>query len=98
VVLPVADGDSLALRVEALRAFLDDALGTETFVRVYRCLEAVTEADGGGAGEAASAAGCADDDAAVGEKLVEWLGPERLVYLPLIHQLIISEAGMDTGW
>ena len=36
VPLPVAPGDSLALKVEALRCYLEDALGTGPFLKVGR--------------------------------------------------------------
>lgn len=39
VVLAVARGDSLALKVEALRAFLDEAIGTADFVRWGGCCQ-----------------------------------------------------------
>ena len=33
VVLPVRDDDSIALKVEALRCFLEDKLGTAAFLK-----------------------------------------------------------------
>lgn len=80
--LPVREEDSLALKVEALRCFLEERLGTDPFLRVYRRLESLTQDD---------------DDEAVSREFVSALGPEKLAYLQLVHQLIICEENMHTG-
>ena len=65
--------------------------------RVYRRLDALSSepapGPGGddGAGGAAAGAGAA-------EELMELLGPGRIGYLQLVHQLIVCEEAMAAGW
>ncbi|KAG2486399.1 hypothetical protein HYH03_014976 [Edaphochlamys debaryana] len=83
VALPgVGARDSLALKVEALRVYLETALGTEPFLKVYRRLESLT---------------LEDDEGAVSAEFLAVLGPERLPYLQLVHQLIVCEENMHSG-
>ncbi|GFR44775.1 hypothetical protein Agub_g6107 [Astrephomene gubernaculifera] len=75
----VREGDSLALKVEALRVFLETHLGTDPFLRVYRRLESLS---------------VDDDEAAVSAEFLAALGQEKLPYLQLVHQLIVCEENM----
>ncbi|GLC38425.1 hypothetical protein PLESTB_001579500 [Pleodorina starrii] len=75
----VREGDSLALKVEALRVFLETNLGTDAFLKVYRMLESLT---------------IEDDEAAVSAKFLDILGAPKLPYLQLVHQLIVCEENM----
>uniref|UniRef100_A0A7R9V482 Uncharacterized protein n=1 Tax=Chlamydomonas euryale TaxID=1486919 RepID=A0A7R9V482_9CHLO len=76
VALPVQESDTLGVKMEALRAFLEDRLGAGMFVKVYRRLESLT-AD--------------DDEGKVSKEFLEVLGAEKLPYLALVHQLIVCE-------
>jgi hypothetical protein len=76
VPLPVRDDDALGVRMEALRAFLEDKLGSGPFLRVYRRLEGLT-AD--------------DDEGEVSTEFLGVLGADKLPYLQLVHQLIVCE-------
>lgn len=74
--LPVKASDSLAQKVEALRVFLEQALGTGPFMKLYRHLENDTEES------------CRQADP---EELCSQLGYSHVHYVPLVHQLIVSE-------
>eukprot|EP00967_Tisochrysis_lutea_P000946 scaffold1249_cov17-Tisochrysis_lutea.AAC.1 len=121
VPLPVNESDSLAMKIEALRMFLEQQLDTMPFLRwvvvplglsverlssakrncrqselvmspwselhedwttaktitkVYRRLESLS---------------VEDDEDEVSREFLEALGPEKLPYLQLIHQLIVCE-------
>ncbi|KAG1653257.1 hypothetical protein FOA52_009202 [Chlamydomonas sp. UWO 241] len=76
VPLPVCDDDALGVRMEALRAFLEDKLGSGPFLKVYRRLEGLT-AD--------------DDESEVSKEFLGVLGADKLPYLQLVHQLIVCE-------
>ncbi|GIL63301.1 hypothetical protein Vafri_17397 [Volvox africanus] len=75
----VREGDSLALKVEALRVFLEQNLGTNAFLKVYRMLENLS---------------VEDDEAQVSAAFLAVLGQEKLPYLQLVHQLIVCEENM----
>eukprot|EP00798_Chlamydomonas_sp_ICE-L_P001773 gene1773-33191_t len=77
--LPVQESDSLALKVEALRMFLEEKLGTHPFLKVYRRLESLT---------------MEDDESEVSKEFLAVLGQDKLPYLQLVHQLIITEERM----
>ncbi|GIL80611.1 hypothetical protein Vretifemale_9761, partial [Volvox reticuliferus] len=80
ILLPgVREGDSLALKVEALRVFLEQNLGTNAFLKVYRMLESLS---------------FEDDEAQVSAAFLAVLGQEKLPYLQLVHQLIVCEENM----
>ncbi|KAF5839493.1 kinase-like domain-containing protein [Dunaliella salina] len=80
VPLPVNESDSLAMKVEALRMFLEQQLDTMPFLRVYRRLESLS---------------VEDDEEEVSHEFLEALGPEKLPYLQLIHQLIVCEVNLN---
>ncbi|KAG1679536.1 hypothetical protein FOA52_011138 [Chlamydomonas sp. UWO 241] len=82
VPLPVRREDPLGVKVESLRMYLDDALGTDVFMKVYRRLESLT---------------VDDDEAEVSREFLSLLGAERLPYLALIHQLIVCEEQWEAG-
>ncbi|KAG2424096.1 hypothetical protein HXX76_014771 [Chlamydomonas incerta] len=71
--------DSLALKVEALRVYLETALGTDPFLKVYRRLESLS---------------IDDDEGQVSAEFLAVLGPDKLPYLQLVHQLIVCEENM----
>ncbi|PNW87779.1 hypothetical protein CHLRE_01g001800v5 [Chlamydomonas reinhardtii] len=71
--------DSLALKVEALRVYLEAALGTDPFLKVYRRLESLS---------------IDDDEGQVSAEFLAVLGPDKLPYLQLVHQLIVCEENM----
>lgn len=75
----VRESDSLALKVEALRVFLESKLGTDPFLKVYRRLESLS---------------IEDDEGEVSAEFLAVLGQERLPYLQLVHQLIVCEENM----
>ncbi|GLI70930.1 hypothetical protein VaNZ11_016024 [Volvox africanus] len=75
----VREGDSLALKVEALRVFLEQNLGTNAFLKVYRMLESLSSED---------------DEAQVSAAFLAVLGQEKLPFLQLVHQLIVCEENM----
>jgi len=91
----VADDDSAAMRVEALRAWLEEALGADTLLAAYQRMQQVgggggkeeDEEDGNGVDEEEDEE--AEERAAV-EDLRRILGP-HVRYLTLIHQLIVCE-------
>ncbi|KAK3285102.1 hypothetical protein CYMTET_7268 [Cymbomonas tetramitiformis] len=73
--------ESLATRVEALREFLEKELGDDAFIKVYRKMEdAKEDVDGN------------DDDAM--HSIMEELGPGKVKYISLIHQLMVCEESM----
>lgn len=74
--LPVKESDSLAQKVEALRVFLEQALGTGPFLKLYRHMESSTPEP------------CGQADP---EDLCARLGYSHVHYVPLVHQLIVSE-------
>jgi len=80
VPLPVNESDSLAMKIEALRMFLEQQLDTMPFLRVYRRLESLS---------------VEDDEDEVSREFLEALGPEKLPYLQLIHQLIVCEVNLN---
>ncbi|MEW5305069.1 MAG: hypothetical protein WDW36_007633 [Sanguina aurantia] len=82
VPLPVRDSDSLQTKLEALKVYLGQQLGTETFTCVYRRLDTLT-AD--------------DDEAEVSRHFIALLGPTRLPYLQLVHQLIACEEHISSA-
>jgi len=66
----------LGVKVEALKVFLERALGSGPFLKVYRRLESL----------------CVDDDEAeVSREFLNVLGQDKLAYLGLVHQLIVCE-------
>jgi len=82
VQLPVADCDSLPQKVEALRIFLEQALGTAPFLRVYQQLEALAPED---------------DQAAAADAICNSVGHANVHFIPLVRQLIVTEEVMHTG-
>lgn len=60
---------------------MEQALGTTPFLRVYQCLEGLTSHD---------------DQATVSDKLCGYVGLEKMHYIPLVHQLIVSEEVMHS--
>mmetsp|Transcript_4882 Transcript_4882/g.8921 ORF Transcript_4882/g.8921 Transcript_4882/m.8921 type:complete len:142 (-) Transcript_4882:1693-2118(-) len=77
--LPVPDNASLPARVEALRMYLEEKLGTVAFLKVYRRLESLS---------------IDDDEAQVSREFLQILGQDKLGFLALVHQLIICEENM----
>eukprot|EP00899_Mesostigma_viride_P027352 jgi/Mesvir1/7801/Mv11743-RA.1 len=78
----VTQSDSLGSRIEALRVFLEEKLGLDLFLEVYNRLEGVQEDD---------------EDEDVAADLVAQLGPTKVGYLSLVHQLIICEESLNTS-
>lgn len=76
VPLAVRPSDPLGVKVEALKVFLEQALGSGPFLKVYRRLESLN---------------VDDDEAEVSKEFLNILGQEKLAYLGLVHQLIICE-------
>ncbi|KAJ9525273.1 hypothetical protein QJQ45_020808 [Haematococcus lacustris] len=76
----VRSNDSLAHKVEALRMFLDQKLGTQAFLKVYRRLESLS---------------LEDDESEVSREFLAVLGQDKLPYLQLIHQLIVCEENLN---
>ena len=74
--MPVQPSDPLGVKVEALKVFLEQALGSGPFLKVYRRLESLN---------------VDDDEEAVSKEFLAVLGQEKLSYLGLVHQLIICE-------
>jgi hypothetical protein len=82
VALPVAEEDSLAAKIEALRIFLERELGTETFLKLYHHLESLSP----------------DDDAfSAADTLCSMVGDDKVHFIPLVHQLITSEEVMHAS-
>ena len=73
----VSDKDTLCYRIEALRKFLGDELGEETFLKVYKMVESQKQND--------------DDDVLEKEILKAIGNKQKMTYVPLIHQLIFCE-------
>jgi hypothetical protein len=78
LVLPsVADGDSMAYRIEALRKYIEDGLGLDLFVEAYQF-------SNGGSDHLTAA----ETDVEL-RKLLST--PQQLAFYPLIEQLIVCE-------
>lgn len=76
VSLPSTVGDSLAAKVEALRVFLEQELGTEEFLQLYNLLEGLSP----------------NSDTVVSAATVcSLVGEDKLQFIPLVHQLISCE-------
>ena len=71
----VSATDSMAYRIEALKVYLENILGDEPFLAAYRHLTSLEDDE--------------DDDS---NKIIDSiLGPKKLKYVTLIHQLIVCE-------
>eukprot|EP00798_Chlamydomonas_sp_ICE-L_P019018 gene19018-25610_t len=79
VVLPVGSDATLAAKVEALREHLEEKLGIDQFLHVYRRLESLS---------------MDDDEGEVSKEFLRVLGADKLEYLQLVHQLIVTEEQM----
>eukprot|EP00879_Flechtneria_rotunda_P030776 GHRR01033454.1.p2 GENE.GHRR01033454.1~~GHRR01033454.1.p2 ORF type:complete len:154 (+),score=61.26 GHRR01033454.1:571-1032(+) len=79
VQLPVRADDSLGLKVEALRTYLEEVVGTDCFLRVYHRLESLA---------------AEDEEEEVNKEFLQLLGAAKLQYLQLVHQLIVAEECM----
>ncbi|DBB05985.1 TPA: hypothetical protein ACH3X3_009975 [Trebouxia sp. C0006] len=80
--LGVGPQASMAHRVEALRVLLEQRLGFDTFMKVYRRLESIPTSHD-------------EEEEKVAAELAELLGPERMPWLQLVYQLIVSEEAMQ---
>jgi len=80
VVLPVGERDSLSYRIEALRVYLEQELGLDDFLYMYRYLNESARPDettlGGERG---------------GQPLESRVARKAISFLPLVHQLIVCE-------
>ncbi|CEM18804.1 unnamed protein product [Vitrella brassicaformis CCMP3155] len=71
-----SEQDTMGVRIESLKMYLEQEVGLDAFLAAYRYLQ-----------QAGDAAAGADDQAEGGEAFPPSVGP----YLPLIHQLIVCE-------
>ena len=83
--LPAAKGkDSLNYRIETIRQFIEQGLGLDTFIRVYKFLSHESDAM---------------SDEQMNEQLKQLLPtPEKLKYYSLIQQLIICEETLQNDF
>jgi len=77
VSLPVSAEDSLTYRVEALKVYLEQEIGLDAFLCLYRYLNASVQKESEFLGKQESL-----------ESMVE---ARAIEYLPLVHQLIVCE-------
>jgi hypothetical protein len=96
VPLDVGEVASLPEKIEALRVFLEERLGMEPFLQLYRCIEALPqdEATGEGGEEGEEAGGAAARP--VGGELSA-LDTDTAKYVPLVQQLIAREEMLHAG-
>ena len=76
-----SEDDSPALKMEALREYLEDSLGLERFIKAYRLLKAI---------------GPRDDDDSLLTKMEHIVGVEGLQYMDTFIQLISIEERFET--
>ncbi len=67
--------DSLGYRIEALRVYLENMIGDEQFVNAYKYLTNLSD----------------DDEEGGNQQLEEIMGPKKMKFVTLIHQLIVCE-------
>ena len=71
----VQTSDSMGYRIEALRVYLENQLGDQAFQAVYKQLTNLSN----------------DDDYNNDNVIESILGPKKMKFVPLVHQLIVSE-------
>jgi NIMA (never in mitosis gene a)-related kinase 1/4/5 len=67
--------DSLAAKVEALRVYLEQQMGLEPFLSLYRYMESFT----------------IDEDPHIAADTIMQMVGENVRFIPMVHQLIASE-------
>jgi hypothetical protein len=75
----VADGDSKAYRIEALRQFIEEGLGLDKFMEVYQFVREGTD-------------GIPDEEADLRMREILSTAKQQAFY-PLVQQLIVCEGG-----
>ena len=71
----VQASDSMGYRIEALRVYLENQIGDQAFQGVYKQLTNLSN----------------DDDDNNDNIIESILGPKKMKFVPLVHQLIVSE-------
>lgn len=77
----ISPEDSIGSYIQAMRLYLEQSLGTEMFIAVYRYLSVDVEED--------------EHTTDVTSKLFEIMNEEYVVYVPLILQLIQCESSFS---
>jgi hypothetical protein len=83
VQLDVHGTASLSQKIEALRVFLEDKLGMELFLQLYRCIECLPQDEG--------------SDSEQAESALVGLDKDKVKYITLVQQLIASEEVLHAG-